>query len=457
MQTHYRNTLILSLLLLAGLLSGCGLLPLAEPALSTPEEVSSTPGTQVVEAPPVTEVTQASPATQAVEPAPANPQPAPNGVLRVVYIKDGEMWIWTEGKGIKTLPSVGDVLDAFLSDDGSLIAFTRRVDDFHSEIGVINSDGLGERLLVSVADVEAMVINRSADASGVSPHQLAWIPNTHELAFNTRQSFMVGFLLNDDLRRVNADTGELVTLLPSGQGGMFAYSPNGQRIAMTTPNSLFLVNADGSNRSQDLLSFEEVLTSSEYRFYPTPNWTEDSSALLVSIPPRDPLAARDQLTQIWRVPADGSAAVHLGGVPATFFGGGVFFSPDLSQLIYPREVGQPQDNLHELHLASSDLSSDKVLFSAPLLQFHGWAGDSQHYFFSSGNEMHTQLGNRDGNASSLMPDAGTYINIRPVGADRFLYTKDVQGTWEFGLADLNGQKQVIDQINGFPVSFDYDQ
>jgi hypothetical protein len=167
--------------------------------------------------------------------------------------------------------------------------------------------------------------------SGVSPHQIAWIPGTHELAFNTRQSFMVGYLLNDNLRRVNADTGEglsqgegltqseLLTLLPSRQGGMFTYSPNGSRIAIATRNKLFLVDADASNRSQDLLSFEEVLTSSEYRFYPQPIWTGDSASLLVSIPPRDPLAARDQLITIWRVPTNDSAAVQLGSVPATFF------------------------------------------------------------------------------------------------------------------------------------------
>ena len=445
MVTRPNISLLVFLSLLAMLISGCAITAVSGPAQPTAQEVFSPPTTEPVQPPSATEI---------VEPPPV--EPAPAGVLRVVYVKDGDLWIWTEGAGLKTLPTSGQILEAFLSDDGSLIAFTRRVNDFHSEIWVINSDGTGERLLVSVSDVESMVINRSPDASGVAPHQLAWVPGTHELAFNTSQSFMVGFLLNDDLRRVNAGSGEMSTLLPSGQAGMFSFSPDGGRIAISTPNSLFLVDADGSNRSGDLLNFEEVLTSSEYRFYPQPFWTGDSSNLLVSIPPRDPLAARDQLTQIWRVPADGSAATQLGGVPATFFGGGVYFSPDLSKLIYQREVGQPQDNLRELHLASSDLSQDRVLFSTSLLQFHGWAGDSQHYFFSSGNDMLTQIGNLDGNARSLMPEPGGFLRIHPVGVDRFLYLKDLQGSWEFGLADLTGQKQVIDQINGFPASFDFD-
>jgi hypothetical protein len=446
MHTRSTKPLIASLFLLAALLSGCAITAVTGPAQPTPEEVFSPPATQTAEPPPATAV---------AEPAPA--EPAPAGVLRVVYIKDGDLWIWTEGAGSQALSSSGNIIEAFLSDDGLLAAFTRQVGDFHSEVWAVNTDGSGERLLVSVADVEAMVINRSPDASGVAPHQLAWFPGTHELAFNTRQSFMVGFLLNNDLRRVNVDSGEMLSLLPSGQGGMFTFSPDGRRIAISTPNSLFLVDADASHRSADLLNFEEVLTSSEYRFYPQPVWMGDSSNLLVSIPPRDPLAARDQLTQIWRVPADGSAATQLGGVPATFFGGGVYFSPDLSKLIYQREVGQPQDNLRELHLASPDLSQDRVLFSVSLLQFHGWAGDSQHYFFSSGNNMQTQLGNLDGNVRSLMSEPGGIINIQPVGTDRFLYMRDFQGSWEFGLADLQGQKQIIDQISGFPVSFDHAQ
>jgi hypothetical protein len=445
MYSRSKISLIAILAVFAMLFSGCAITAVTGPAQPTPEEVLSPPATQTVEPPLATAVVEAPPAV-----------PAPDEVLRVVYVKDGDLWIWTEGAGLRALVSSGDTLEAFLSDDGSLIAFTRRVDDFHSEIWTIHSDGAGERLLVSVSDVEGMVINRSPDASGVAPHQLVWVPGTHELAFNTHQTFMVGFLLNDDLRKVNADSGELLTLMPSGQAGMFSFSPDGRRIAISTPNSFFLVDADGSNRSPDLLGFEEVLTSSEYRFYPQPVWMGDSSNLLVPIPPRDPLAARDQLTQIWRVPADGSAATQLGGVPATFFGGGVYFSPDLSKLIYQREVGQPQDNLRELHLASSDLSQDRVLFSTSLLQFHGWAGDSQHYFFSSGNDMQTQFGNLDGNVRPLMSEPGAVINIQAVGTDRFLYMRDLQGSWEFGLADLQGQVQIIDQISGFPISFDFD-
>lgn len=94
--------------------------------------------------------------------------------------------------------------------------------------------------------------------------------------------------------------------------------------------------------------------------------------------------------------------------------------------------------------------------TTPLLQFHGWAGDSQHFFFSSGPENQMQLGSLDGVTRPVLPEPGGYFNIRPVGTDRFLYMKDNQGVWELGLADLQGQKQVIDQITGFPASFDFD-
>ena len=456
--------LILLLILLSALLAGCGLTPQSGLAPATPEISVDLPATPPIEpehlpvtdaVPPATQVVEPSPPTQATatgEAAPATQLP-----LHVVYIKDGDLYLWIEETGISQLLASGNVIEAWLSDDAQMIAFIRQVGDFQSEIWAINTDGTGEHRLVSAADVETMLVDRSPDASGVSPHQVTWIPGTHILAFNTRQSFMVGFLLNDDLRMVDAGTGETRTLLPPGQGGMFTYSLEGSRIAITTPDKLFLVDADGSNRSPDLLNFSEVITSSEYRYYPEPAWTSDSSALLIAIPPQDPLAARDQLTYLWRIPADGGQAVQIGGVPATFFGGGVFFSPDRNQLIYQREVGQPQDNLRELHLAQADLSSDEVLFTAPLLLFQSWAGDSHHYFFSTGNEMQTQIGEPGGTVRPILPEGGRLINLQPVGADRFLYLRDQGANWEFGLADLSGQRQVIDQISGFPVSFDHVQ
>ncbi len=447
MQTYTGFYKIMVLFFLAILLAGCGISPVPSPAVSTVQDIPS---------PTPTLANATLPATEEVEPSPATPQPPSEGVLRVAYIKDGNLWLWTETGGSRALTSSGNVSEVTLSDDGMLAAFTRQVDEFHSEIWVVNTDGNDERLLVSVADIEAMVINRSPDASGVAPHQFAWMPGTHALAFNTRQSFMVGFLLNDDLRLVNAASGEQLTLIPSGGAGMFYYSPDGRQIAITTPNKLFLVNADGSNRREDLLSYEEVLTASEYRFYAEPVWSDDSSLMYVAIPPRDPLAARDQATTIWRVPTDGTPAVQLGGVPATFFGGGVAFSPDLSKLIYQREVGLPQDNLRELHLADIELTEDRILFTTPMLQFHGWAGDSQHFFFSAGNDNQMQRGSLEGTARPLMQEPGGFFNILPVGGDRFLYMKEDQGAWEFGLADLQGQKQVIDQITGFPASFDFD-
>jgi dipeptidyl aminopeptidase/acylaminoacyl peptidase len=448
MYTFFSTIKVLIQITLAALLVGCGISPVSSPAISTPEEVLSPSPTQPLEQVAATETVESIPVTQ---------PPSSLDPLRVAYIKDGNLWLWMENGESRQLTSTGNINEVILSDDGLLAAFTRQVDDFQAEIWVINTDGKGERLLVSTADIELMVPNRSPDASGISPHQISWIPGTHALAFNTRQSFMVGFLLNDDLRLVNATSGEQLTLIPAGGGGMFYYSPDGSQIAITTPNKLFLLDADGSNLRSNLLSYEEVITASEYRFYPKPVWSADSSSLLVAIPPRDPLAARDQATTIWRVSSDGSPAVRLGGVPDTFFGGGVAFSPDLSQLIYQREVGLAQDNLNELHQADIELKDDRVLFTAPMLQFHGWAGDSQHFFFSAGADNQMHLGSMGGSSWPVLQEPGGYFNITVVSEDQFLYIKEDEGAWELGLANLDGQKQVIDRISGFPGSFDFDK
>ena len=126
----------------------------------------------------------------------------------MVYIIDGDLYLWLEETGTSQLLANGNVIEAIQPDEAQMIAFIRQVDDFHSEVWGINADGIGKRRLLSLSVVASMILNRSPNASGVAAHQVTWIPGAHSLAFNTRQSFMVGILLNDDLRTVNTDTGE---------------------------------------------------------------------------------------------------------------------------------------------------------------------------------------------------------------------------------------------------------
>ena len=71
---------------------------------------------------------------------------APTG-LRVVYIREGDLWSWTEAGGIVQLTATGDMATARLSDDGQLLAFMRG-----SEIWTVRMDGTDARLLTTQSD-----------------------------------------------------------------------------------------------------------------------------------------------------------------------------------------------------------------------------------------------------------------------------------------------------------------
>jgi hypothetical protein len=149
-------------------------------------------------------------ATETPRPIPSMMTPTATPVpteLRVVFVKEGDVWLWTVGmEEAAPLTQTGDVGDDDLgiSDDGAMVAFTRP-----HEVWAINTDGTGERRLVSKADFDAM----EPTDPGVSLDRFAWVLGTHILAFNTHLRQRFGHNPTDDLHLVNADTLEHTALL----------------------------------------------------------------------------------------------------------------------------------------------------------------------------------------------------------------------------------------------------
>ena len=67
--------------------------------------------------------------------------------LRVIYIKDGNLWSWTEAGGNAQLTNTGDMSTARVSDDGQLLAFMRG-----REVWTVGMDGMNARLLSTQAN-----------------------------------------------------------------------------------------------------------------------------------------------------------------------------------------------------------------------------------------------------------------------------------------------------------------
>lgn len=128
------SLLIFSLALLLGILA-CGTsapLPAPEPAPATETFAVPEPKTPAPTSP--LPVSTASPEPTA---------PSPSG-FRVIYLREGNLWSWTEAGGSVQLTGTGDMSAARLSADGQLLAFMRG-----SDVWTVRMDGTDVRLLAT--------------------------------------------------------------------------------------------------------------------------------------------------------------------------------------------------------------------------------------------------------------------------------------------------------------------
>ncbi len=388
-------------------------------------------------------------------PAPTStPTPEPS-VLRVVYINGGDVWLWTEGVGDSQLTTGHNATDVRISDDGQVAVFTEQLPGYiFNGIWAVNTDGTNIRQLVTPADLNVM--STDPNAIGVEPYGRPWdfIPGTHTVAFNTSLTYNgPGLQIQDDLRLVDADTLTLTTLLNPGDGGIFAYSPDGSQIALVTPTSISLINADGSNRRHNVLTFGSILTYSEYQYYPPPVWAMDSSFLRVAVPSVDPLAP-GATTAIWRLPLDGSPAVLTATLVTTpFFGNEVMFSPDLTKLIYFQDDPAVMNSRH-MHVANVDGSGD-VLYHTGEIWLEGWAPDSARFVFALGDPLNLQLGQVGGGFIPLT-DTPTAMNVAWIDNTRFLFASGGYGSWDVRLSPVGGPSFMVSPIMADIPQFDFD-
>lgn len=453
MHRFSRSTKILIFATTLIFLTACSLTRQLLPVSSvTPQEREATPTLQPVFPPSDPGLQPASPAT------PAGPP-----VLYVAYVKDGNVWLWSEAGGSKALTGSGDATQVKLSSDGQIAAFLRQVDEFGVEIWAVNAGADGapenERKLVGAEALESFDLpERAPFAKAIIPHNIQWVPGTHTLAFNLQQVFQgPGLSIFNDLRMVNADNLEALTFLPPGSGGVAHFSPDGRQVALATASTISLVNSDGSNWRGSVLTYHEVVTYSEYQYYAQPVWAADSGSLRVAIPPADPMKQPPDATTLWYIPVDGSPAVQMGGVVTMgLFGGMPAFSPDLERVAYLQHTGPMEDNLRELHIANADSSNDIVYHTFRLLDFHGWAGRSDRFVISQNDPGELKLAQLNGEMHPLSANASFVTNYTWVAGENFLYLQATPGdAWELHLATIGGGSRVLDTISGIPPSFDF--
>jgi Tol biopolymer transport system component len=374
--------------------------------------------------------------------------------LQIVYPKNNNLWVWSEGV-TRQITRGGNVNGFKLSDDGNKVAFTRMVSYPTSELWVINIDGSGERLLVSTDDLQALgksseteEIRQSESYILLSPY--AWVPGTYTIAYGTYRSIRYdGTIYHYDLNLVDAETGKKWTILAPGSGGKFIYSPDGSQIAIFTRQQIFIVDADGSNRHDNLLEFQ-MPTFGEAHIFPEPVWSADGQYLLLGLPPDDPMNNPTLPTTLWQVPADGSPAIRLGTTkyPVLPEGYNVTFSPDLKQLAYTTEGPGLSGYGFEIHIANFDGTNDRVIQAGKMLYFWNWSPDGQHFIYYSHPEPDAwYISDLDGNAT-VMDFLPVDVQLAWVNNESFLHYVHCGAqncAYELRLASIDGETVVIDR------------
>jgi hypothetical protein len=184
---------------------------------------------------------------------------------------------------------------------------------------------------------------------------------------------------------VDAGSGAVAPVLPPGTAGSFRASPDGQTIAISRGEGLDLVNADGGNYRQGVITFPSIITYSEYTYKPLPQWSADGAFFNVVIPSFDPMAA-DAFADFYYIGVDGIVTSRAHVSANVVFGGALNpprFSPDGQFAAYSQgQADGSGEVLHLLEFRPDGSLGDLPFDPQPGLQGWGWSPDSRSFAYT---------------------------------------------------------------------------
>lgn len=405
------SLILLALLSLAALLLAACTTPAT---LTQPPTGTRTPApTLTATPPPPTNTPTATPTTAPTATPPLGwcdqataPGLEETGQVRIAYIEQGDVWLLDAGSQPVRLAEVGDAERILLSDDGELVAFTRKAADETVELWIARADGSEPRALLTSADLRQMGTRWGPDARWIEPMWLTWIPGTHRLAFQTYPAYEGIFVYTpEDLWELDLDSGALRQIMPDGLSGPVTYSPDGSTIMVGRSH---FMSADGTHiRPIDFEGLDRV-GMGEFFLYAPMRWDASSELVVLVSTTYDGLPPLEEYTlTVWAIPADGSAAVEIGSLLAPIWT--VSISPDLRLISYLL-LTTPDPYEREIHFASIDGLEDRVYFSGSNSSSI-WGPDSRHFILFTDDGL-VQIGDVCGPPISL-----------PVGESRYAYAK----------------------------------
>lgn len=416
------------------------------------------------------EPTEASLPTEATVPAAGEvtlaPSPPLEGQVRIVYTRDGSLWI-VDGEADPRPLTAGATDDRpRFSPDGHWVLFERQTAPGpagipRTELRLIASDGSEERLLLRPDDLPGEVGVPFDGETEVLldrvPFQIAWLSGGQQLAFNTTIEGGYGLMTRDDLWLLDIEGGNLTQLLPDGQGGIFAFSPDGSRLIVTTSTEVVMMNADGSGR-RTLLSFEAVNTASEYAYYPMPVWAPDGSYALIAISSPEPFWPPEEASgTLYRLSLNGEV-IPLATLRGQFLFNTMtdgLWSPDRALIAYTVPIASDSPDQVELIVAAGDGSNPRS-YAAGALQFIGWAPNSTRFAYQDSSTSTIFVGTPDAPPQELIaPDTDERIvQARWAGEENLIYLVARGEDFELWLVSLSGESRRIDFLGASFPSLD---
>jgi hypothetical protein len=248
-----------------------------------------------------------------------------SGVLYIAWVVDGDLYVWREGDEARLIAE-DNVAQPVFSPQGTRLAFARRSNNRPDSLLLINGDGSGEQLLVSL--------------QGFRPthdqiDQLEWL-DEDTLIFSTMQPYGEGWVLNADLYRVNVRDGSFDTHFAPGQAGPFTISPDRQKLALVIQGSS---GAHGSIRifDSDNYHMTTLLMFDGARYVHEVFWSQDSDVIRVAVPSSEVVDMWNFPVKLWEL-AIGQSPRPLGEVTSSAFGTPQW-SPDGTFTIFKQRVG----------------------------------------------------------------------------------------------------------------------
>jgi hypothetical protein len=377
---------------------------------------------------PGSEVSPASITTAAAE----TWMPAPRLGMTVVYLLNGDVWLWDESAPARQLTRDGDVAQVKLSEDGAIIVYQRG-----QTLWAVNADGSSPRLLVDIVPYAGPILPLRGDSLMLYLAQYEFQPGTHWVYFTTSWTGSLTSIASNDLHRVDANAPAPQALLTEG-GGRFTFSPDGNLLALASRTDIKVIRADGSGL---VTALPYPVISNQMDYKPPIVWLKDSTGFYTVIPS----SGKSRFLYVAATGAFFAQLAEFDAAPIEV--SEPMIAPDGSKVAYVIQTASSFD-LHVMDASTADVTIASHA-GAPLLELWGWSPDSKRIAYWNSQPVFVLTAGIN-LPSSPLTESITPYSLRWVSADRFIFFRE--GELLIGQV---GNPNDISIASGFPKNDEF--